>query len=213
MKYCPGCKTEKSLDNFWNDKSRKDGLFKYCKICGRNRVKKYNDSHKQQRAEYDHNRYINNIDNIKKYRNSKRGIEVRKKQDRKRIKSGAKCKYAKNRYKNDVNFRVKNCLSSCIRNVLKKQKVIKNCRTIQLLGCSIEEFRIYIESQFKLGMNWGNYGRNGWHLDHIIPCAYFDLSDINQQKKCFHYTNFQPLWESENIKKGSNYKGKIYTHK
>ena len=57
-------------------------------------------------------------------------------------------------------------------------------------------------------MNWGN--RKKWHLDHIRPCASFDLSDINQQKECFHYSNFQPLWAKDNISKGSLYNGIRY---
>jgi DNA/RNA endonuclease G (NUC1) len=50
-------------------------------------------------------------------------------------------------------------------------------------------------------MNWENYGKNGWHIDHIIPCASFDLTDPKQQKNCFHYTNLQPLWAADNIRK------------
>jgi hypothetical protein len=53
-------------------------------------------------------------------------------------------------------------------------------------------------------MTWENHGKFGWHIDHIIPCASFDLTDLEQQKKCFHYTNFQPLWWRENILKSDN---------
>lgn len=51
-------------------------------------------------------------------------------------------------------------------------------------------------------MNWGNHGLEGWHIDHIIPCNAFDLSDESQQKKCFHFSNLQPLWAFENLSKG-----------
>jgi hypothetical protein len=77
----------------------------------------------------------------------------------------------------------------------------KSKHTMELLGCSIEEFKIYLEKQFTKGMNWGNYGKKGWHIDHILPCASFDLTDPEQQKKCFHYTNLQPLWAEDNYKK------------
>ena len=50
-------------------------------------------------------------------------------------------------------------------------------------------------------MTWKNYGRNGWHIDHILPCSSFDLTDPEQRRKCFHYTNLQPLWEIDNIRK------------
>lgn len=68
-----------------------------------------------------------------------------------------------------------------------------------LLGCSAKELRRHLESQFKPWMNWGNYGR--WHIDHIQPCASFDLTDPKQQEICFHYTNLQPLEAKKNIRK------------
>jgi hypothetical protein len=70
-----------------------------------------------------------------------------------------------------------------------------------LLGCSIIEFRQHLEKQFVNGMKWENYGE--WHIDHIIPCSSFDLSKIDEQKKCFHYTNQQPLWKIDNLRKGN----------
>jgi hypothetical protein len=87
-----------------------------------------------------------------------------------------------------------------------KQKTTKCKKTLELLGCSLEEARNYIQSKFKEGMTWENYGLYGWHIDHIIPCASFDLKDPEQQKKCFNYTNLQPLWWHENLSKGANIK-------
>lgn len=72
----------------------------------------------------------------------------------------------------------------------------KSKRTIELLGCSIDKFKAHIESKFVEGMSWSNYGK--WHVDHIKPCAGFDLSIPAQQRKCFNYKNTQPLWELEN---------------
>jgi hypothetical protein len=87
-------------------------------------------------------------------------------------------------------------------------KGISKCEsTLILLGCSIEECWNHLEQQFKPGMTRDNYGL--WHIDHIIPCASFDLNDSEQQKFCFHYTNLQPLWAIDNMKKGIklNYNG------
>ena len=76
----------------------------------------------------------------------------------------------------------------------------KRFNTLVYTGCSINFLVKHIEKQFKNGMNWEN--RNKWHIDHIKPCANFDLTDTKQQLECFHYTNLQPLWAVENMKKG-----------
>jgi hypothetical protein len=71
----------------------------------------------------------------------------------------------------------------------------------EYIGCPLDEFMRYIESKFQIGMTWENYGYWGWHIDHIIPCFAFDLTDLNEFKKCFHYTNLQPLWRKDNLSK------------
>jgi len=75
----------------------------------------------------------------------------------------------------------------------------KSTSTMKLLGCTVNEVRDHIESQFTEGMTWDNYGE--WHIDHIKPCASFDLTIDEEQKKCFHYSNLQPLWAEDNIRK------------
>lgn len=88
-------------------------------------------------------------------------------------------------------------------------------RAVELLGCSIETFRGHIESQFQAGMSWANYGLHGWHIDHIMPCAVFDLRDPEQVARCFHYTNMRPVWAHDNLRKSSRVEGElplIYRH-
>lgn len=75
--------------------------------------------------------------------------------------------------------------------------------TMKMIGCSISELEAHLSGQFTEGMTWDNYGE--WHVDHIRPCASFDLSDPSQQKECFHYTNLQPLWAEDNLRKGAKY--------
>lgn len=79
----------------------------------------------------------------------------------------------------------------------------KSAKTETLLGCSYQCFREYIESKFCDGMTWQNIGL--WHIDHIRPLCSFDLSDPEQQKQAFNYTNQQPLWSRDNLKKGARY--------
>jgi hypothetical protein len=81
----------------------------------------------------------------------------------------------------------------------------KSSRTLELLGCPIEALRAWFSYQFEEGMNWDNYGMHGWHMDHIKPCAAFDLTDLEEQKKCFHWTNLQPLWAKDNLSKGAKH--------
>jgi hypothetical protein len=74
-------------------------------------------------------------------------------------------------------------------------------KTMELAGCSKEDLVTHLESKFTEGMTWDNYGE--WHIDHILPCASFNLEDPEEQKKCFHWTNLQPLWAIDNIRKGA----------
>lgn len=82
-------------------------------------------------------------------------------------------------------------------------KLAKKVSSRKLLGCSINEFKLYLESRFKKNMTWDNYGK--WHIDHIKPISKFDLTIEEEQKKCFHFTNLQPLWALDNIRKSNKY--------
>ena len=88
----------------------------------------------------------------------------------------------------------------------------KVSRTMVLLGCSPDELRVHLEEQFAPDMTWENYSHKGWHVDHIRPCASFDLTDPEQQRQCFHYTNLQPLWAIDNLRKNSYWNGRKYEH-
>ena len=81
--------------------------------------------------------------------------------------------------------------------------IAKSKKTLNLLGCSLAEFRSYIEAKFEMGMTWNNYHYGGWHIDHIMPCSSFDLTVSEEQARCFHYTNLQPLWKCDNQRKGA----------
>ena len=102
---------------------------------------------------------------------------------------------------NDSWFKIRTRLAGNIREALKRQSANKSTRTAKLLGADILTVRNYLESKFIPGMNWSNMGRGGWHIDHIIPCRAFDLTNPVEQKQCFHFTNLQPLWEADNIRK------------
>ena len=107
------------------------------------------------------------------------------------------------RCKVDPEFKILKTLRTRLWHALKNQKADKKYRTKQLTGCELPFLKGYLEAKFVEGMTWENHGE--WHLDHIKPCCSFDLKDDEEQKKCFHYTNLQPLWAVENLSKGGKY--------
>lgn len=112
-----------------------------------------------------------------------------------------KTKEWQKKQRNNINYITKKKLRCRVYVALKRG--VKSESTVKLLGCSIDEFKKHFESLFTDGMNWDNYIKGQIHIDHIIPCKSFDLSNFEEQKKCFHYTNLQPLWAIDNLKKGA----------
>lgn len=107
------------------------------------------------------------------------------------------------RVKNDPQKIVARRCRDRLRFVLKAHSVLKENHSQDLCGCTWQDLVEHIEHQFKDGMTWSNYG--DWHIDHIKPCASFDLTDEIQLQQCFHFSNLQPLWASENCSKGAKY--------
>ena len=99
--------------------------------------------------------------------------------------------------------RLKCTLRSRVYSAVKMQNAVKAAKTAELTGIHIQGLMKHLESQFSSGMDWGNMGQ--WHIDHIRPCASFDLTDEAQQRECFHYTNLQPLWAEDNFSKSDNW--------
>jgi hypothetical protein len=112
-----------------------------------------------------------------------------------------KREYERHRYQTNPNFAMAIRLRARLRAALKVQKTSKSEALWSLLGCSIPQLKAYLESAFLPGMSWEN--RNQWHIDHIQPLASFDLADPNQRARACHYTNLQPLWAVDNIRKGA----------
>jgi hypothetical protein len=106
-------------------------------------------------------------------------------------------KYRENRKKTNPLFKLSCNIRVAIYSIIKKQGYKKESKTFKILGCSYEEFKHYIERQFKKGMTWDNQGE--WHLDHIYPVSL--AKDEAELIKLNHYTNFQPLWAKDNLSK------------
>jgi hypothetical protein len=101
----------------------------------------------------------------------------------------------------DPGFRVQCNLRSRLKELIGTAKRGGSSQINNLTGCSTQQLAKHLESQFKHGMSWDNYGVDGWHVDHIIPCASFDHTDHKQIKHCWHWTNLRPLWAKDNISK------------
>ncbi len=223
-KVCSKCHIAQPITAFNKDLSKKDERFSSCRRCR----KEYNTKNKEKVAgqwskyykenrelclERDKKYYENNKDKILArvrdyYEANKDNIllhihEYYETNKEKIIRRNVQ--YERQRYKTDLNYRIKKRLQGRINQALKNKS--KTLRTVQLLGCSVQQFIEHIEKLFKLGMNWDNYGE--WHIDHIIPCYVFNLIDINQQKKCFNFKNLQPLWAIENRQKSNKMQGVV----
>jgi len=225
MKVCRKCNLEKDYSEFYKDSHLKDGYESKCKSC----KKGYENIRKEKIQQYQQKYYLNNKDKILKkskkydlenkekkkkyqqqffpnyYKKNKQIIfENRKKwyQENKEYCIKKSTQDTNIRYHNDPNFKLRILLRSRLYELIKKHKNNKSKSAIKLLGCSIKECKQHLESNLLPEWNWSNHGIV-WEIDHIIPCSSFDLSDPEQQRKCFHFTNLQPLSISENRSKGN----------
>jgi hypothetical protein len=180
MKRCAKCNNDYDLIQFPKDSSNKDGYKSYCFPCNREVSKKSTLKRKDKR----HDENIKNRENISKYNKS--------------YYNNNKIIFQQN-YKKylqlNPTFRVIHNTRVRINKALKLN--LKYSSTEELLGCTIQEYKLYLEQQFTSEMNWDNYG-SYWEIDHIIPCASFNLYNLEEQNKCFIFTNTRPLTKLEN---------------
>ena len=169
----------------------KDGLYSCCRNCENIKSQEYKNKNRKDLREYDKKRYYENHEKLKQ---KSRDYFNEHKLERKI--------YAQQYFqkiKNNLEYRIKHSLQSRIIHAVKKQETNKSNHTNELIGCSFEELKQHLEKQFTEGMSWKNYGRTGWHIDHIKPCFLFDLTKKDEQQQCFNYTNLRPLWWKDNL--------------
>ena len=187
-------KTKKTGKQYtsWREKN-KENLIKY--------VRKYRQENKEKLLKYacqyrKTNKKLKTLE--QKRRSAMRCCEYYKKH-KKQVRQ-QQTSYTNNRKKTDINYKITCILRTRLYNAIKNTQ--KSGSAVKDLGCSVEEFKQYIESKFQQGMSWDNHGR--WHLDHITPLAWFNLEDRNQFLVACHYTNLQPLWARDNYIKWAN---------
>jgi hypothetical protein len=106
-------------------------------------------------------------------------------------------------YQSNPQFRIAHSCRVRIRKMVRFHGGSKSASFAQLVGCTVPDLMDHLAGLFTDGMTWENHGE--WHIDHIRPCASFDLTDPEQQRQCFHYTNLQPLWAVDNILKSDKW--------
>ena len=198
VKTCRKCKQDKPAEDF--NKRRTE-----CRECQKEYQKGWYQQNAEKKKEYDKAYYQQNAEKRKEYQKAYREQNAEKNKEYKKAwdKQNADKRriYERNKRKTDPNYKLTQNLRTRVRETLNGKSKSKN--TLKLLGCSVDFFKKHLENQFQPGMSWENYGFDGWHMDHIVPCASFDLSDPEQQQKCFHYTNLQPLWAKDNMSKNA----------
>lgn len=205
-KVCTKCNKIKSLSEFNKNKLGKDKRHSQCKSCLSIYCKKY--YHKNKDRIKNNTKKYQEINKIKLNKKAQIYRENNKKKFKEYIKIYRiknKCiikkqvlKYTQKRKKNDKGFHILLNQRTRLHHALKG--LTKSNRTIILLGCEIDYLLYHLQKQFKKNMSWDNYGygKGKWVIDHIQPCCSFDLSKESEQRKCFHYTNLQPLWWEKN---------------
>jgi hypothetical protein len=208
-KICGKCIEIKETINFGIDSRTKSGYRSTCNDCRKIESKEYRDKNPQKRKEILLKYYQNNKEKellrFKKYRES--NPEKRKETCRKYVENNKDKhnEYSKNwkkleRIKNPK-YKLINNLRKRTKDFLNYKKENKNTKIIDIVGCSPQFLKEHLEKKFKDGMSWENYGFYGWHIDHIIP-----LSSAKTEEEIYklcHYTNLQPLWAKENLKKNN----------
>lgn len=205
MKICTKCLIEKTLNSFHKDLCRKDGFFPQCKNC----VKLYTKTHYKKNSarikERQKNHYHATIDKQKAYRKAnfdriKKHMNIYRKINADKLRKSAN-QYTTLRKKTDPLYKFSCNVRSLLKDSFKRNKTgiyKKRTKTEALLGCTIPEFRDHLAKQFTEGMTFENHGQ--WHVDHVIPLA--SAKSQSEIEKLCHYTNLQPLWAADNIRKG-----------
>ena len=209
-KICIKCDIEKEInsDNFPKDKKCSDGYRNVCKECCNSRNRELFkigslsvDKKKERMRQYMKKKRKDPEFNKSERKKERERNKERRKTDPEYRKKINKKKYERRKKKmeNDPVYRFKIKIRKRIRSILKDRGYTKKSKTHEILGISYEEFNLHMERQFVKGMTWDNYGE--WHIDHIIPLATAICED--DVIRLNHYTNLQPLWAEDNIRKGS----------
>ena len=211
-KICSKCKEDKNICEYRARKDRKSGYRSECKLCEKIHSKKYYiDNRKnillKKQKFYENNKTSELLRRKKNYNENRDRELLRMKKYREENKEYFKeyskkynKDYEKERLKIDPIFKLTKNVRRRILLFFESKNLSKKNNTFIIIGCSPEYLKDHIENQFTEGMSWENHGLFGWHIDHITPLSSAKTED--EIYKLCHYTNLQPLWSKDNLKKG-----------
>lgn len=190
MNTCSDCHETKNLSDFYFRKES-NTYRQTCKLCFKQNRKQYRDTNKE------------NIQESKKqYYYENQEICCKRSRDwyakNKEIKNEKHVVYIRNRRRTDNDFKVYSNIQSRIYSALHSNNVKKIDNTLDIIGCSIAFYKSWLEYQFDDNMNWDNHG-NYWHIDHVKPCESYNMSDDNELKECFNWSNVRPVEKTLNL--------------
>lgn len=203
MKVCSKCKIEESLENFVKCRNSPDGYRGICKKCNNERrkkycidrqkklssQKKYRIKNKEKEKSYSKEYYIKNREKKQTYFKE---YSIKNRENRN--------DYDRNRRLNDPIYKLIGNVRCRLNQYLKSISIVKSKKTFDIVGCSPEFLKEHLEKKFTEGMSWDRIGKE-IHIDHIIPLSSEDNED--EIYKLCHYTNLQPLWAEDNLKKSN----------
>ena len=195
-KICSKCKIEKLTIEFHNDSVAKDGKRHWCISCSNDYSNGWN---KNNPEKHNQNQKKWVADNLEQAKEICKNWQINNKAHR--------TQYHKHKKQTDVNYKLRDSLRSRLRGLIKRPN--RSGSAVKDLGCSVKELRTYLELKFYPNpvtgemMSWENHGSGSskWQIDHINALCSFDLTNREQFLEAVHYTNLQPLWYRDHIKK------------
>lgn len=204
---CKECKVQRSSADFYLKDKKRNRYDTTCQKCRKTGAKKWHQENREISLKNKKNWHKENREtNLKRFRENyqKRMEENPKKEyeDRKRwrLENTEKINVrTRERYHTEPNFKLGSRLRGNTNRIIKKG-CKKNCKTLKMLGCTIPLVREWLETQFQEDMTWENHGKL-WHIDHFYPVACYNFIQPEEQNRCFHWSNLQPLYKKENLQK------------
>jgi hypothetical protein len=201
LKKCSKCGDMKEVSEFYKQSDKASGYMSQCKSCHKEYYLENEDFYKF----YKHLHYIENKEHYSEKNRKWRNQNADRKREIDRIyqRKNRRKKYQRHveRFKNDPLYKLACNLRQRTNKAFKNKGYSKTSKTQEMLGCDWNFLMHYIEGMFKDGMTWNNYGE--WHIDHIVPLSYAETGD--ELYMLCHYTNLQPLWGKDNMKKNNKF--------